>query len=950
MFLLGKNSGIKQRVMAMALLPTLSITLLLGVFFTLTRLNDLDSVLFERSLATAEQFTAIAGYQVKNQDKQLLQDIANSALEKADVRSITIYDSNADQRVHSGPGMLSVISSDLRFSSHQQHLFTEQSIRIITPIFSLPTQSERAPVTEKSSPIGWHEMEFSTVNTEIKKYQTLLGSGVLIITGVLLNIFLAMRIGQNITHPLRKISNAVTHIRNGNLDTRINTDTGGELRVLESGINAMVSSLQQAHLEMQQNIDQSTNDLQETLETIEIQNIELDMARKEALEASRIKSEFLANMSHEIRTPLNGIIGFTNLLLRSNLADRQREYLQTIHTSSEGLLSIINDVLDFSKIEAGKLELESIPINLRETVEEVLSILAPAAHEKQLELVPLIYTDTPIHLIGDPLRIKQILINLVSNAIKFTQSGTITVRAMLEEQRGPRSIIKLSVTDTGIGLSLSQQKELFKAFSQADTSTTRRIGGTGLGLVISKRLAQQMGGDIGLESELDEGSTFWFTINVPMSPEQNEKYLDLEFPSRRVALLETQEISRQATGHLLTALKLEVSMFEHADELSAMQSDSAEMPDFDLIILSHNERNLPTDTLQRLLSLPWHEKTSFLILVDTHKEHDISRILGSTPNIVTMGKPLVRARLYKTISQFFEVTSDKSSHKPNEQLVTQTSLVQHTPHILAVDDNAANLKLITVLLETMGVKVSAVDSGQLAISQIRQHRFDMVFMDVQMPDMDGMDTTRYIRDLEIADQRTPIIALTAHALATEKKVLLLAGMDDYMSKPISEPQLQQMIKKWTGIHLHLLEEMPEEMPERMPYKAVPSLPKVQKELIDIQEGIQLAGGKADLAEEMLEMLFENLPEDCQKINQLYADQLYSEMLETVHKLHGATRYCGVPKLRQACYDMESALKQHAAETLSSRHLRMPAEQLTKELDALINWYQEREESTTKATT
>ncbi|WP_426417301.1 ATP-binding protein [Aestuariirhabdus sp. LZHN29] len=937
MFLAGKNSGIKQRVLAMALLPTLSITLMLGVFFTLTRLKDLDNLLFERSQTISEQFTATVGFGYRDDETTQLQEIANSALEKSDVRAVSLYDAAGNRIIHSGPGMLAVNTQASPLGSQQQILYGESSLRIITPIYP-PTASNSINGTALLAPAGWHEIEFSTANTEIKQYQTLLGSGVLIIVGVLLNIFLALRIGGHITRPLQKISNAVTHIRNGNLDTRINTDTGGELRTLESGINAMVSSLQQAHEEMQQNIEQSTRDLQETLETIEIQNIELDMARKEALEASRIKSEFLANMSHEIRTPLNGIIGFTNLLLRSSLNDRQREYLQTIQSSSEGLLAIINDVLDFSKIEAGKLELESIPMNLGDTVDEVLNILAPSAHEKQLELVPLIYSDTPTHLVGDPLRIKQILTNLVSNAIKFTNQGSITVRAMLEEQREQTAVIKISVTDTGIGLSRDQQKELFKAFTQADTSTTRRIGGTGLGLVISKRLAQQMGGDIGLESEQGEGSTFWFTINVPLSSERIDKTPSLRYPQQSALLLETQELARQASGHLLNAMHLQLTTVESEQQLNALQTDTG-MPPYDLVVLSHNEQHLPTSSLRQLLALPWAPQSAFLILVDTNKEYEVNRILNTTSRALTMVKPMVKSRLHKAVEWILGTVEEPAQATTSE--TRRAELVTRAPHILAVDDNAANLKLVSVLLEGMGVEVTAVDSGQQAIVKVRQYRFDLIFMDVQMPEMDGLDTTRRIRDIELAEHRTPVVALTAHALAAEKKALLLAGMDDYMSKPISEPQLQQMIRKWTGIKLQLpnmAESSRGSQPEQPPSR-----------LIDLQEGIRLAAGKEDLAEEMLQMLLDNLPQDRQQIEQQYSQGQLPELLETVHKLHGATRYCGVPLLRQACHEMESGLKLNS-HTDSIELLRPPCEELLRQIDALIQWHQQRVDNTTKATT
>src|SRR5690606_13867888 len=302
-------------------------------------------------------------------------------------------------------------------------------------------------------------------------------------------------------------------------------------------------------------------------ETIEIQNIELDLARKEALEASRIKSEFLANMSHEIRTPLNGILGFTHLLQKSDLTPRQQDYLATIEKSADSLLGIINEILDFSKIEAGKLVLESVPFNLRDLIEDTLTILGPAAHAKQLELVSLVYRDTPLSLVGDPLRLKQVLTNLVSNAIKFTNEGTVVVRAMVEDERSDRAQLRISVQDTGIGLTDQDLRALFQAFSQADNSISRQPGGTGLGLVISKRLIEQMGGEIGVDSIPEEGSEFWVSLSLPKARDDAEDLPRAALLGRRVGLLEQHPLARQALQHQLEACGLAVLSFDSLDQL-----------------------------------------------------------------------------------------------------------------------------------------------------------------------------------------------------------------------------------------------------------------------------------------------------------------------------------------------------------------------------------------------
>lgn len=302
------------------------------------------------------------------------------------------------------------------------------------------------------------------MTTTIRQYQVLFACSIIVLIGLGISGIFAFRMGRDVARPILNMAQTVEKIKNGNLNARVYTNAKAELRLLESGINTMAAALKAAHEEMQQSVEQATADLRQTLETIEIQNIELEIARKEAETGSRIKSEFLANMSHEIRTPLNGVIGFINLLMKTKLDGRQKDYLTTIQKSATSLLSIINDILDFSKIEAGKLSLDMVPMDLRECVDDALILMAPAAHDKQLELVPIFYSDVPEKIVGDHLRLKQIITNLVNNAIKFTEEGSVVVRIMLEKDLDETVMVCISVTDSGIGLSLEEQKLLFQRF------------------------------------------------------------------------------------------------------------------------------------------------------------------------------------------------------------------------------------------------------------------------------------------------------------------------------------------------------------------------------------------------------------------------------------------------------------------------------------------------------
>lgn len=878
----------------LAMLPASGMALVLGGYFTWLQQGELRAELLRRGELVCEQLAPLVAPALASDDIQRLERISAQALEQPDVRSVSFLAVDRSAVAHAGPTMLNGLPSGN--TSHLLQVSGNDATRYLQPVYGrdralagiyLPNEGDRL--------LGWVEVEMSHTNTLLRGYRMMFASTLLIGAGLLLILLVALQIARSIALPLGRIKAAVAHIQDGKFDTHLPPMGSQELDELATGINRMASTLREAHEELQLSVEQATEDVRQNLETIEIQNIELDMARREALEASRIKSEFLANMSHEIRTPLNGILGFTHLLQRSDLTQRQQDYLGTIEKSADNLLGIINEILDFSKIEAGKLVLDATPFNLRDLLQDTLTILAPAAQAKGLELVSLVYRDTPLALIGDPLRLKQILTNLVSNAIKFTREGTIVARAMLEDETEEGTVqLRISVQDTGIGLAQQDIQALFQAFSQADNSLSRQPGGTGLGLVISKRLVEQMGGEIGVDSTPGEGSTFWFSVPLPRASDDVEDLPPAVLAGRRVAVYEPHDLARQALEHQLEDCGLQVTSFLSLERMadSVAAASDAGQP-FELAVLGVAQADVTAERLKAYLRELDAHGCQVLVMCPTN-DLAVFHAVVPDPHNQLQPKPPNNRTLRRTLAALV------GRQQPGTAGPTRSD-DGRAPRILCVDDNPANLLLVQTLLEDMGAQVVALDSGRAALQAVQQGGFDLVLMDVQMPDMDGRETTEKIREWENQHPGTvvPVVALTAHAMANEKRALLHSGMDDYLTKPISERQLAQTVLKWTGLGLHAPGHGRDD----------PDNAAHEEHVLDHDEGMRLAAGKADLAADMLAMLLAGLDEDRQAIRLARESADATALIERVHRLHGATRYCGVPQLRGACQRSETLLKQ-----------------------------------------
>ncbi|BFM51008.1 ATP-binding protein [Marinomonas sp. THO17] len=892
--------------------PVFIISILSCVFLLSTRFQDLDNNLHQRISHITEQVAATSEYAIVFSDQNMMYRILQNALSNQYISSIQLY--NSEQKIIAELGTKFAIErspfpTDNELLNYPNHLLSISAIHYnnnaLDGAFS-PQADLFSPINQKNL-IGWVKIQADTAVVSIEKYQY--ASLILIIWFIfnLLSGLITLRITKNLTKPIGKVEDALNKLTKEQFSSAKLMRLPTEYQGLQRDILMLTERLEQHRSDLNIGIEQATEDLRRSMDSMEEKSAQLHIANREAMESNRLKSQFLANISHEVRTPLNAILGYTKTLQKGVKDPQHKLYVDTIEQSTNSLLAIIGDILDFSKIEAGKLSLESNHFNLRALIDDIYQTLSInlLTKEKQIDLVTEYDTQVPEWIIGDSTRVRQILTNLIGNAIKFTHQGSVKTKVSCQTQADNKLVLSFQIIDTGIGIPEHKIDRLFKPFSQVDTSTTRQFGGTGLGLVISKKLVEQMYGKIEVSSDPSIGSTFRFTLKLQASPNLMDQKDPLDC---HIILLEPSSTYRAHLSSYLQSIGVKSIRCSDIEQMITALQDKAKQTDGLLISLEADEDNVEEAKELIRYAAQHYAIPSILLIQPPRSIAQHSELKDLCSEILL--KPVSHDRLYKALSNINQSVIQLEDLNPLEEI----EFPRQGLRILAVDDAPINLQLLCHWLQPHGIQVSLAYSGQQALKLAADNAFDLIFMDIQMPEMDGMETTRQLRRLN-GYENIPIIALTAHALGSEQQQILASGMNAYLTKPIDEDVLFRTIDDWCSNTETFQQQIDATL----------------ENIFDIQKALDIVNGKTEIAKEMFTMLADSLDSEKKLVLHHLENQDSEKLIEVVHRIHGASKYTGTINIARQAGFLETHLKELGMEDVTG-----VAEDFLQAIDDLIN--------------
>jgi two-component system sensor histidine kinase BarA len=865
-----KNLGIKYQILLITLIPVL----LIDTFFTwshITRsIDQANELLRSKGQIIARQIAGASEFNLFSGNDGQIQHLLEQSVGSDDIVLASVYDKQGNLIAESA-------STSYRRSDAADYVYFREAILSQDYPYS-DVFNPDAGDARRSSVLGWVNLYISQRQLGQKTLQIVSESIVFFIAILIMAIFLTILIGRRVTQPIFRLIEHLKLVETGQLGRIIEPTEANEIGSLQEGFNRMTHALLANRRHLNRRIQQATQQLNEAITDLESKNRELGFARDLAQNANRTKSEFLANMSHEIRTPINGIKGFISLLSQSRLDASQQRYVEIILKSTNDLTGIVNEILDFSKMESGKLQIVDEAFDLYEVIEQTRDILFINVLARRIDLNMIIFSDTPRRVTGDKLRLKQILLNLIGNAIKFTDQGRVVVRVCLEDIDEHGATIAIIVEDSGIGISEADQESLFQAFSQVESSDTRRFSGTGLGLVISKNLAKLMGGDISMQSTLGKGSKFSLILPFGLIAEKDgarkagaAPATALVLASEQNCLMEIRTLFERAGADTESEL-IDASQGIEPVLLGIRRAIAY----IDILVFDLRHLELELDALLG------REITRNARVIVMHYDPDIE--IPVKPDGVEFVSIINASRkIAQIVSR--QVSADEAD-------IVAEPVATRSKRVLLVDDNPVNLKLGSELIRMWGHEVREAEHGEQAFEIYQREDFDLIILDIQMPGIDGVSLLQMMRDYNPED-RTPLVALTANVLNHEADRLLELGFDYFLGKPIDENKFRTLL---------------DGSPLRRAASVEPGIDPGVECCVDYEGSLNLCADNRSLLRQIMEILRRDIPDQRRQLADAFADLDYDRLGALAHKLQGVTCYASLPRLKRlvACLQRQLA--------------------------------------------